>query len=214
MAEKVETTHAGEFIVSEAPGSLSREKVTVLSGENLVAAAVVGKVTKGTASAVADAGNTGNGAMGAITVGTDSKPGTYRLTVIQAVAAAGAFIVDDPDGINIGQGDVASAFSEAGLSFTLADGAVDFAAGDAFDIIVAAGSGKVVEHNPAGADGREIAAGVLFDAVDATLADKGGVLVSRLAEVNLSELVFKAAMIQGDKDKAVADLAVNFVIAR
>lgn len=214
MAEKVETTHAGEFIVSEAPGSLSREKVTVLSGENLVAAAVVGKVTKGTASATADAGNTGDGTMGAITVGTDSKPGVYRLRIIIAAVNAGQFILEDPDGIDIGPGDVASAFSAGGLSFTLADGAADFIVGDRFDITVAAGNGKVVEHDPVGTDGREVAAGILFDAVDATAADKSGAIVVRHAEVNLSELVFKAAMIQGDKDKAVADLAVNFVIAR
>ncbi len=40
-----EKTHAGEFILSEAPGSLSREQITVVSGQNLVAGAVVGIVT-------------------------------------------------------------------------------------------------------------------------------------------------------------------------
>ena len=45
MAEILETTHAGEFIVSEAPGTLSRESITVVSGQTLVAGAVVGIVT-------------------------------------------------------------------------------------------------------------------------------------------------------------------------
>lgn len=214
MAEKVETSHAGEFIAHEANGTLSRDKVTVLSGENLAAAAVIGKITKGTASAVADAGNAGDGTMGAITVGSGSKPGVYRLVVIEPASNAGAFTVDDPDGINIGNGDVASAFSAGGLAFTLADGTADFAAGDAFSITVAAGGGEVVEHDPVGTDGREVAAGILFDEVDATAADKAGTIVLRLAEVQLSKLIFKSGMSQPDKDQAVADMAVNFIITR
>jgi Bacteriophage lambda head decoration protein D len=37
--------YAGEFVVSEGNGSISRESITVLSGQNLVAAAVLGKIT-------------------------------------------------------------------------------------------------------------------------------------------------------------------------
>ena len=40
-----EGMHAGEFIISEGNGSISRGTGTVLSGENLVAGAVVGKIT-------------------------------------------------------------------------------------------------------------------------------------------------------------------------
>ncbi len=214
MAEKTETSHAGEFIAHEANGTLSREKVTVASGENLAAALVIGKITKGTASAAADAGNAGDGTMGAITVGSGSKPGVYQLTIIEPATNAGAFIVEDPDGINIGNGDVASAFSAGGLAFTLADGSADFAAGDQFAITVAAGSDEVVEHDPVGTDGREVAAGILFDAVDATAAAKSGTIVIRNAEVQLSKLIFKSGMSQPDKDQAVADMAANFIITR
>lgn len=35
------------FLLSEAPGTLSREEITVASGENLVAGTLVGKVTIG-----------------------------------------------------------------------------------------------------------------------------------------------------------------------
>lgn len=45
MALKTEGKHAGEFIVSEANGTRSRGVVTVVSGQNLVAGAVVGKIT-------------------------------------------------------------------------------------------------------------------------------------------------------------------------
>lgn len=111
----------------------------------------------GSAVAAAVAGNTGNGAMGAITVSTGAKAGVYTLTIIEPAANAGAFVVTDPDGIVIGNGDVAAAFSAGGLAFTLADGATDFAAGDQLTITVtltAGGAttkalyGAVVEATP------------------------------------------------------------------
>lgn len=40
-----EGRHAGEFLLSEANGQLSREAITVASGEDLVAGAVLGQVT-------------------------------------------------------------------------------------------------------------------------------------------------------------------------
>jgi Bacteriophage lambda head decoration protein D len=43
MPELQEGRYAGEFIVSEGNGRISRETITVLSRENLEAAAVLGK---------------------------------------------------------------------------------------------------------------------------------------------------------------------------
>jgi hypothetical protein len=45
MATKTEPVHDGEFLISEANGHQSREEITVVSGQNLVAGAVVGKIT-------------------------------------------------------------------------------------------------------------------------------------------------------------------------
>lgn len=45
MAEISEGQHTGEFIVSEANGSRSREVVTLLAGSNLKAGAALGKIT-------------------------------------------------------------------------------------------------------------------------------------------------------------------------
>jgi hypothetical protein len=86
------------------------------------------------AVAAAVAGNTGNGTMGTVTVSAGAKEGVYTLTIIEPGSNVGAFEVQDPDGIVIGNGDVASAFSAGGLAFTLADGSTDFAAGDQFTI--------------------------------------------------------------------------------
>lgn len=90
----------------------------------------------GTAIAAAQAGNTGNGTMGAVTVSAGAKAGVYTLEIIEVAANAGTFIVIDPDGVPIGTGNVAAAFSAGGLAFTLADGATDFVAGDGFTITV------------------------------------------------------------------------------
>lgn len=93
------------------------------------------------ATAAALGTNTGNGAMGAITVDeTLARAGAYVLTVVEPAANAGAFVVEGPDGAQIGDGNVGAAFNAGGLAFTLADGATDFVAGDSFKITVAGGA--------------------------------------------------------------------------
>jgi hypothetical protein len=97
---------------------------------------ILGGTFAATGSSAALGTNTGNGAMGAITVTAGAKQGNYTLTIIEPGANVGTFTVVDPDGIQIGDGVVASAFSAGGLAFTLADGATDFVAGDSFTISV------------------------------------------------------------------------------
>ena len=45
MATLTEGKHAGEFIISEGNGWISREAVTIVSGQTLVAGTVLGKIT-------------------------------------------------------------------------------------------------------------------------------------------------------------------------
>lgn len=80
--------------------------------------------------------NTGNGVMGSITVSAQTPRGRYRLKMIEPGTNVGIFVVYDPNGREIGTGNVASAFSNGGLAFTLADGATDFISGDGFTIDV------------------------------------------------------------------------------
>lgn len=121
MATLTEGQHAGEFLVSEANGTRSRETVTILSGENLEASAVLGKVTA---------------------------------------------------------------------------------------------SSKYKEYDPAAVDGSETAVAVLFDAVDASAADKAGVAIVRDAEVNAGELVWFAGATANQKATGEADLAAVGIVAR
>ena len=175
-----ESIYREEGLLSELPGAMSREAITVLSGQNItVPMTVLGKVTVGAVTSAAYAGNTGNGTMGAVTLSAGAKAGVYKLTIIEPGTNVGKFIVEDPTGIIIGIGTVAAAFSAGGLAFTLADGATDFVSGDGFNITVAAGSGKYVKYNQDATNGSQIAAGIAIDAYDATLADVDGVALVR-----------------------------------
>lgn len=213
MATLTESRHAGGFIVSEGNGFISREAVTVLSGQVLGAGAVVGRIETAGATAVAGT-NTGNGVMGAITVGAGVQEGVYTLRVIEVVANAGNFEVVDPQGDVIGLGSVAVAFANGGLAFTLADGATDFIVGDGFAITVAAGSKKYVAHDAAATDGSQRARAILFDAVDATLADAAGLTLARYAEVNADEIVWKTGISAPNKAAGIESLAGYGIIVR
>jgi hypothetical protein len=54
----------------------------------------------------------------------------------------------------------------------------------------------------------------LIGAVDASGADKKGVIIARYGEVDYDTLQWKSAMSQGDKDAGVADLAALGIIVR
>jgi len=107
------------------------------------------------ASAAAWTGNTGNGAMSAITVADGCKVGDWQLVIVEPGANVGTFILIDPDGnLNPERGVVASAFDNGSLAFTLADGATDFVAGDGFTITVADNSDGNVNRVEVKKDGR------------------------------------------------------------
>lgn len=164
--------------------------VTIVTGENLLRGAVVGKITVGAGTAAAAAGNTGNGAISAITTGANAKPGLYKVMCIEPAANGGIFAVEDPDGIIVGRATVGAAFAGP-IGFTISDGAADFIAGDAFDITVAAGSGKYKRAVVAATDGSQRPVGILVGDVDATAADKAA-SIFRTGEFNEAALNFGA----------------------
>ena len=213
MTVLTEGQHTGEFLVTEANGSLSRETVTVLSGQNLKPGHVLGKVAVGTATGAAVSGNTGNGTIGTVSAGATAKAGVYTATCIEPAANGGTFTVEDPDGVNVGTAAVGSAFTGP-VVFTIADGATDFVAGDRFTITVAAGSGKYKEYNPANTDGSQTAVAILYAAVDATAADTEGVVIARHAEVNAAELVWFSSADANQKSAGLAQLKNHDIVAR
>ena len=214
MTELTEGQHKAEFIVTEANGSLSRETVTVLSGQNLKPGHVLGKVTVGAATGAAASGNTGNGTIGTVSAGSTAKQGVYQVTCIEPATDGGTFIVEDPEGTIIGRALVGAAFAGA-VNFTIADGGTDFAAGDRFLVTVATGSGKYKEYNPANTDGSQEAVALLLDFVDASGGDiSGAVIIARHAEVNAAELIWFSGADANQKAAGQAQLATQTIIAR
>lgn len=210
MALIQEPTRAGEFLLSEATGSRSRKQVVITGAAGLAAGAVLAAVLAGTATATAVAGNTGDGAMGAITVSGEALPGEYLLEITEVGANAGKFSVKAPDGKKA-SGTVGVAYDKKGLGFTLADGATDFVVGDQITIEVAETSRKYTAFDPAIHD---TADAVLFGPVDASAGDVNGVAIVRDAEVVKSLLAFTADMSASEQGSALVELAKQGIIAR
>lgn len=75
-------------------------------------------------------------------------------------------------------------------------------------------TGKFAAYDNAATDGTQVAAGVLYDKVDATSADVKAVAITRLAEVKADLLAYAADQDSTAKAAAVADLKALLVIAR
>ncbi|EQM66109.1 head decoration protein [Pseudomonas tohonis] len=181
-----ERPHAGEFLLSEANGTRSRDRVVITAGSGILdAGTLLARITgSNTISAAATAGNLGNGTVSGAAVTSEAITGVYVLTITKAVANAGDFEVRTPDGDVLAKGKVGTAFATGGLSFTLGDGSTDFAKGDSFSLTVKAGQGEWTRYEDAGTDdGRRTAGGILFAPVDASLNDIQAVAVVRDAEV-------------------------------
>lgn len=208
----VESRHEGGYVVYDPSGGmLTREAVILLSGAGVCLAGLVlgATLTAGAAVATALGTNTGNGAMGAITVTGGAKIGDYKLMVIEPAGNAGTFLVEDPDGVEIGHGNVAAAFTAGGLSFTLADGATDFVAGDSLTITVT-GVTKYAPYDPTATNGLQTAAAILWSGYrDASSADRRGVAnVRGPMKVQAAELIYGANVTtQNQQTAALAQLA-------
>lgn len=186
MTIKTEGVHAGEFLLSEANGSRSRENIVICAGSGMLrAGTLLAMITAANAlTPTAQPGNTGNGTVGSVTVTSEAITGTYVLEITEAAANGGTFEVTDPLGRLVGEGQVGQAFTGGGLTFTLADGSTDFAVGDGFSLAVLANLGEWTAYDDDGTDdGRRAATGILYAGVDATDVDVKAVAVVRDAEV-------------------------------
>ncbi len=134
-------------------------------------ATVLGKTFVATsATATAASGNTGNGAMGTVTVSGKGRPGKYTVTITAAASNAGDFVVRDPDGAVIGNGTVGVAHFNGQLLFSLADGSTDFAVGDSFTIVVV-GSYRYKRVEDSAIDGSDVACAIYLAQNDVGFAN-------------------------------------------
>lgn len=220
MSVKSQPATLGDVLKYEADALYCREEVTVLAGAGadrvLTNGMVLGKITKGASASAADAGNTGNGTITANpAVGQAAKPGVYKVTCIEPATNGGKFAVEDPDGVIIGVATVGVEFNTH-LTFTIADGATDFVAGDSFTITVAAGSGKVVQINFAATDGSDKAYGLLYADVTAPngVDAKGVAIVRGPAILSEAGLVWPGGATTNQKNAAIADLKAAGILTR
>jgi len=218
MATYNDGPYDAEFLLSELPGWQSRETITLKdTGDDtpaVLATTILGKIVSAAATAAAVAGNTGNGAFGAVTTSAGVKVGVYKVYFIEPGTNAGRFVVEDPDGIEVGVGTVAVAFTGGGLSFTIADGATDFVSGDAFTVTVAAGSGKYVALNLSATDGSQNPAGILWATTDASNGDIAAVAIMRGAEVKSTNIIYPDGATDNQKAAIVVALAALGIFVR
>lgn len=212
MATETMGARTGEFLLSEAPGTLSRESVTVASGAGkLSAGTVLGKITKGAVTATGAATTAGNGDFVAESVSatTAAQVGAYTLVALSATKA----LLYAPSGAFLGQYTIGDAYSANGIAF---DTEGTWAAGDTATITVAiaAGSGEYKAFDADNTDGSDTAVGILLAAADATSAAQSAVIIARNAEVATDKLVWASTNDAGDKTAGLADLAALNIIAR
>lgn len=90
FAVVTEKNNIGDVLHKENTLGTSRDVVTVASGQTLLVGAVLGKITKAIAAAVADEGNTGNGTVGTLSMSALARFGTYVLKCVRASDVKGA----------------------------------------------------------------------------------------------------------------------------
>lgn len=218
-----ETAHPGEFLLSEAPGALSRENIVIAASQTLESGTVLGQISVGAVTVSAGAavsgtgGTVGNGAIGAVTSDALAPAGDYTQVFVASATDLGTFQVFKPDGSLDGVGKVGVAYNGT-LNFTQADGSADFVVGDYRRITVsyadAAAQDQYVMHDPEGTDGRQNAAGILWAAVTTGVDETAkAAAIVRNAEVIADRLVWDDQD-AGEKAAALAQLAANFIIAR
>lgn len=201
-----EANRLSDVLKREYDPFYNRETISVTGGAKLALGTLVAIITAatGTATALAAEANVGDGVMGSVTVGEGAKDGVYTLSITKAVADAGDFSVTGPSGESVGTGKVGTAFDKGGISFTLADGATDFAKGDSVTITVTTDQpGQYVAY----ASGADVA-GILLEPVNATSHDAEAVILAR------GPAVVARSTVIGLDDTAETQLADLGIIVR
>jgi Bacteriophage lambda head decoration protein D len=212
------------FIMNEDPGNRSREAITIASGEGVVApGTALGKIAGDTGAVTVGAPTfvgTGAGALTKATpaYGAGVKEGDYKITCVEAATGGGSFIVEDPDGINIGSALEGAGFDGV-IKFQIDAAGADYVAGDQYTLAVsianAATMGKYKVAKPAATDGSQNAVALNIYGVDATSADVAVAAIVRDAQVNGNEITYAAEVDDAPKKAAmIASLNGAGIIVR
>lgn len=193
--------------------------VVLLAGSGAVRSVLIGTVAGqrlfGTPVGAATGGNTGDGGIGSIVLGTLAKKGEYLITCIATAVDGGRFAVLDPDRYALADALVGVAYAEPQMGFTISAGGNDYVVGDSFTITVPEGDLKYTAIDFSKVDGSQRAAGIFSvnrDAPDGV--DAPAQVIAAKALVAEQELLWPDGATAAQKAGALAELAAMDINAR
>lgn len=216
MVTFTEGRHAAEFVLSEGPGSLSRESVTVGASQTIVPGAVLArKAVVADVVATPTAQNVAGGtiAMGSPAVTSAAKDGRYKGIAVTATTVRW----EDPDGKEIGTSTHGTEFAKGGVKFTITASGSANVAGDEFYVDVAADAAdfQYFAHDPAATDGSEVAVAIALYAATTGAGESAAIsAIARMAEVNGKCLGWKSGATAAQIADGAQSLAVRGIIVR
>jgi len=193
-----ENRQTGSYIVAELPGTMSRRFALLADGAAVQAGTILQSTMTGAGEKIS---GTGNGTVGAVTVGAFAQPGTYVLTCIAASADAGTFSVTAPDGSVLPNLTVAVAYVSSHFGVTVADGSTDWGAGAVIHVVI---TETEVEPLSTG-----VASGILYSYADATADEVPVVIHYRDCAVNGNQITFPAGATAGRLAQIRSQLAAR-----
>jgi hypothetical protein len=163
-----------------------QQPIILVAGRKYVAGTILSRaVTAATLAAepspdYGKPANKGDGEITDLTYGHAVQRGAYRVLVFRVLnqSQIADFRVSDPDNRCIGLGATDQEFRSRHLTFWLRQGSKPFAVGDRFGINVVAVTDQYAEVDPSAADGREVVAGILAEAVDASEDAASGTMLT------------------------------------
>lgn len=162
----------------------------ILAAGTLKRGTVLGQQTAQPITAAATVGNTGNGTIGALSVGATPVTGGYSLVATSATV----FAVTDPEGTALGNATVGTPFVNAEINFTLTVGGTAFVAGDSFTVTVSDAVGTYIECVKTASDGSQNPVAILADFADASAGPvSAGAYVA--GEFNINALTYDASWV-------------------
>ena len=150
----------------------SSRDVLLKEGFDYKRGTLLGEVDRDTVVVTAEPANAGNGAFGAVTLGSDAEVGDYKITCVETSTNAGTFEIETPSGLEIrADVTVGTAYSSSHLNFTISDGSNDFSVNDSFTATVSASTvGEYLQSVATAVDGSQKPSVILGEDVDATNA--------------------------------------------
>jgi len=182
-----------DFVLAEASGQRSRDNVHVRqSGAAVKSGSLLVQDTVGGVNFAMDEDATGNPTISATSASALATEGVYVVEFTSATA----FKVTDPAGTNIGTGALGTAFSAAGLGFTLTAGGTAAVAGDTATLQVIPADDNYLPYTGTGT-----AVAILYSHLPAATGLKAAVAFTGDCEVKRSALTGLTAAAEDDLKK-------------